>query len=377
VLDELNVTTLKEIMPTVAQDNYFLGAPFLMALRAKQRFQPFNGGTEMQTNFLFRGLPTQAYGQGQEFTAVKRQILASISHVPKFYVGLITEFLEDLEVFNTGPNAVLSIIENDLAALFMSLTSRIAVEIQKHGQNRGAGVLDRSLSINGIPEALNDGVAPGPDGLVYTTYGGQLRSEVGSALNSTPIYLGKADGSTGKLDFLRLMQGYTECCIGNAEPDMFSCTKAIWSHMYNLMEAKQRVEMVRDPYYGVTGVIKFMNMSIMKDDLALSARYGQNNADYGDFRTSTFTMPAGTQAASYSDTPPTASSATVTPGEVAYMLNTDTWDIRIKNSRLFGGGFTGFMPSPTNTRVIGRTHLAINLRCRAPRLNKLYYGHGA
>ncbi len=370
MLDELNVTTLKEIMPTVAQDNYFLGAPFLMALRARNRFVPFNGGTEMQTNFLFRGLPTQAYSQGQEFNPVKRQILASISHVPKYYVGLVTEFLEDLEVLNTGPNAVFSIIENDLAALFMSLTSRLAIEIQKHGQNT------RSLSINGMVEALNDNLCPDVDGNVWASYGGQARSEVGTALNSTPKYLGKADGSTGKLDFLRLMEGYTECSIGNSEPDLFVCTKAIWSHLYNLMEAKQRVEMVKDPYFGVQGAIKFMNMVIMKDDLLRSARYGANNDDYGDFRTSTFTMPAGTMPAQFSATPPPATT-TVTAGETAYMLTVPSWDIRIKNSRLFGGGFTGFMPSPTNTRVVGRTHLAINMRCRAPRLNKLYYGHGA
>lgn len=376
MLDELNLTTLKEIAPTVAQDNYFLGAPFLMALRAKGRFIPFNGGAEMQTNFLFRGLPTQAYAQGAEFNPVKRQILASISHVPKYYVGLITEFLEDLEVLNTGPLAVFSIIENDLAALYMSLTSRIAIEIQKNGQNLGAGSLDRSLAMNGMVEALNDGVAPGFDGNVYSSYGGQSRSEVGSALNSVPKYLGKANGATGKIDFIRIMEAYTECCIGSAEPDMFIGTKAIWSHIYHLMESKQRVEMVKDPYFGVQGAIKFMNMVIMKDDLLLSARYGQSNSDYGDFTTSTFTMPSGTMAASFSDTPP-SSGTTVTVGETAYMLNTNTWDIRIKNSRLFGGGFTGFMPSPTNTRVVGRTHLAINLRCRAPRLNKLFYGHGA
>lgn len=205
MLDELNLTTLKEIAPTVAQDNYFLGAPFLMALRAKGRFIPFNGGAEMQTNFLFRGLPTQAYAQGAEFNPVKRQILASISHVPKYYVGLITEFLEDLEVLNTGPLAVFSIIENDLAALYMSLTSRIAIEIQKNGQNLGAGSLDRSLAMNGMVEALNDGVAPGFDGNVYSSYGGQSRSEVGSALNSVPKYLGKANGATGKIDFIRIM----------------------------------------------------------------------------------------------------------------------------------------------------------------------------
>ena len=375
MLDELNVTTQKEILPNVAQDNYFLGAPFLMALRARNRFVPFNGGAEMQTNFMFRGLPTQAYAQGAEFSPIKRQILASISHVPKYYVGLVTEFLEDLEVLNTGPLAVMSIIENDLAALFMSLTSRIAIEIQKHGQNVSASD-NRSLSINGMVEALNDAVAPGHDGNVYASYGGQARSEVGSALNSTPKYLGNATGGTGKLDFLALLEGYTETSIGNSEPDLFACTKAIWSHLYNLMEAKQRVVMEKDPYYGIQGVIKFMNLNIMKDDLMLGARYGQSDTDYGDSSTSTFVMPAGTQAAQFSPTPP-ASGVTVTVGETAYMLTVPTWDIRIKNSRLFGGGFTGFMPSPTNTRVIGRTHLAINLRCREPRRNKLYYGHGA
>lgn len=374
MLDEINVTTLKEIQPLVAQDNYFLGAPALMAMRSRGRFIPFEGGAEMQSNFLFRGTQTLAYRPGTEFVPVKQQLMASISHQPKYYAALLVEFLEDLAVINTGPNAVFSIIETDLAAAFMSLTSRIAVAWQQHGQNLG-GTDDRSDHINGLPEALNDGVSPDYRGKVWTSYGSQLRSEVGAALNSTPRFVGDKNGNTGKIDYAELLFGYTDCNIGNAEPDLFVCSKSIWAHLANLMEPKQRVEMIRDPYYGIMGAIKFMNMAIMKDDLMLSAQFGQN-ADYGDFRTSTFAMPSGTIPLGFAKQVP-AAAVTLTAGELGVMMNTNTWDVRIKNNQLFGGGFTGFLPSQTNTRVVGRVHLALNMRCRAPRFNKLYYGHGA
>jgi hypothetical protein len=375
MLDELNITTLKEMYPLVVQDNFFLNAPFLAYLRGQGAFVPFGGGAFIQQTFLWRGLQTDAYTPGQDFNPVRRQILASANFAPKFYVALIVEYLEDLEVFNVGPNAIFSIIETDLAAAMSSLTSRIGVMIGK------SGVGARIQHLNGWVEAMNDGVFPSYDNNIYTSYGTQLRSEVGNAYNSTPRFLGNADGSMGKMDYKELNRGYMDCNIGMAAPDIGVGNKAIIAHIEELMEPKQRIAQEADPYFGVHTGIRFKNAIIFKDDLWPSAVYGQN-AEYGDFDTEGDFVDAPAAAASAATLnnwarQTIAEGTNCYVGEVFNWFNTRYWKVRVSNSPLFGFGFTGFLPSQINTRVVGRIHAALNLQCTAPRLQKQYYGHAA
>ena len=44
ILDEINLTTHKEIYPTVIEDNFFLDTPFEAYLRARS-LVPFGGGS--------------------------------------------------------------------------------------------------------------------------------------------------------------------------------------------------------------------------------------------------------------------------------------------------------------------------------------------
>lgn len=368
MLDELNITTHKEIYPLTQRDNFFLNAPLLAYIRGEGRFIPFGGGAFTQQTFLYRGLPTDAYAVGDDFTPIRRQILASATFRPKFYVALIVEYLEDIEVINTGPNAIFSLVETDLAAAMNSLTSRTAVMLQL------SGVGARANHINGWVEALNDGVSPSYDGGVYTAYGNQLRAEVGAAYNSIPRFLGNADGSLGKINYKELNRGYMDCHIGQEQPNIGVGNKAIIAHIEELMEAKQRFMQEDDPYYGLHTGIKFKKAIIFKDDLFPSAIYGQN-AEYGNFSTagSTITAPAGLPATFAAQ--PISGGTTLQVGEVFCWFNTRTMHFRLSNSPLFMYGFTGFLPSQINTRVVGRIHAAQNLQIDAPRLNKQYYGH--
>lgn len=49
-LDELNVATRKEIMPTLA-DNFFKSGP-IMRFAKEKRMKIFPGGTQIQENFI-------------------------------------------------------------------------------------------------------------------------------------------------------------------------------------------------------------------------------------------------------------------------------------------------------------------------------------
>jgi hypothetical protein len=368
MLDEVNITTHKEIYPLTQRDNFFLNAPLLAFLRGEGRFIPFGGGAFMQQTFLWRGLQTDAYAPGDDFTPIRRQILASATFRPKFYFALIVEYLEDIEVLNTGPNAIFSLIETDLAAAMNSMTSRTAVMLQLDG------IGARANHINGWPEAINDGISPSYNAGIYTSYGNQLRSEIGAAYNSTPRFLGDATGALGKMTYKELNRGYMDCHIGMEQPNIGVGNKAIIAHIEELMEAKQRLEQEADPYFGVHTGIKFKNALIMKDDLFPSAVYGQN-AEYGNFSTAgaTITAPAGLPATFAAQT--IAMGTTLQVGEVFCWFNTRTMHFRLSNSPLFMYGFTGFLPSQINTRVVGRIHAAQNLQIDAPRLNKQYYGH--
>ena len=375
MLDQLNIITRREIMPDKIRDNFFLGASALLAyMRAKGMVRDFRGGSQMQTQFLKNGILTDAYAPGDEFTPIRRQLIASTFFEPKFYYGLIVEFLEYLEVFNKGPLAVASLLDIDMGAAVNSMTARLSVMAYLNGQGT------RSKHINGFPEALSDGNSPDYQGNTYTSYGGQLRSEVGNALNSTPYFVGGADGSLQQITYKDLIDTYVSCKIGANEPDLGLTTKAVWARILEILENKiQYMAMTKDPYWGTIGGIKFQNALIALDEYCPSAIYGQN-AEYGNFSTAGTTSAMPAAGAQYNAIPATfakvkpAASTTLQVGETFWWLNSGTWLYDMSDSPLYGMGFTGFIPSPVTTRVVGRVHFAGNQRCLEPRLNKALYG---
>lgn len=250
-----------------------------------------------------------------------------------------------------------------------------------------SGVGARSLHINGWPEAINDGVFPSYDNGIYASYGNLTRTDINAAntfqqgYNSTPRFLGDALGNAGKMTYDELNRGYMDVKFGMDQPDIGVGNKAIVAHIEGLMEQKQRMMQEADPYFGVHTGIRFKNALIMADDLFPSAVYGQN-AEYGDFSTLGDTVTAPTAAASPATlnnwAKQTITGGTAcTVGEVFNWFNTKFWAVRVSNSPLFGFGFTGFLPSQINTRVVGRVHAAINMQCTGPRYQKQYYGHNA
>lgn len=374
IYDELNLTTRKEIYPRVIKDNFFLDTPFLAYLRAKA-LVPFGGGTEMQSTFLYAPLLGGMYQKGGPgFNLTKPQTLAGTTFQPKYYEVNVTEYLEDIEVENKGPEAVFSLIDVDLRNAMTTMTEGIALVAQKHGREVVTGVAaSRQGHVNGWVEALNDGKTAGWDGNYFTTYGGATRNGVvGAAINSEPYWCGNQDGTTGPITFAILEETYQSCAIGRKAPDLGVGNKAVISYIKERMQPQQRFAQERDPVFGVNG-FRFNNAMILKDDLFPSKRYGQSGRAFGEsFTVSNFTSPATVGANSNMPT-----STLCDPGEVFVWLNTGTWAMRISDSPRFGFGFTGFKPQIDGTRVAGQILAALNLQCFEPRLNKQLLGIGA
>src|SRR6266446_8447424 len=112
-LDPLNVTTHKEIYPTVIEDLFFLGMAFPAHLRAKC-LVPFEGGAFMQNDFAYAPMVGGFYQPGDNFNINVVDVLSACTFDPKYGQTSIAEYLENMLVTNRGKNAVFSLVNSKL-----------------------------------------------------------------------------------------------------------------------------------------------------------------------------------------------------------------------------------------------------------------------
>ena len=380
ILAELNLTTYEEIYPKVVEDMYFKATPFAMHLR-ERALVPFGGGSRMQNTFLARPLIGGAYAPGDNFNITKVQTLAGTAFDPKYYEVSVPEYKEQILVLNTGNLAVFDLVELDLQNAMNTISAIIAIDLALHGQPSGGSIVgNRPKNLNGWIEAVNDGITPGWDGSIFTAYGTQARNGFVSSstrFNSTPVFAGNPDGTTGPVTYPTLEEGYQTASVGNQEPDLGAANKALYAYIKERIQPQQRFAQERDPYWGVSGM-RMNNAIILKDDYFPSLKYGVNDPFLGNFLTSTFSSPGttanGGTAAAISNLP--VSGTTVNVGEVFAWFNMAKFLFRITDSEEFGFGFSGFIPAQDNTRVVGQVKAAVNLECLAPGLNWQSYGYG-
>jgi hypothetical protein len=365
--------TVQQIWADQITDNFFKAVPFWTYLRDKA-LMDFDGGTYMQYAFMFKPTIGGFYSPGASFNIDMIDTIAALQFREKYIEQNVTMAMEDIMVRNRGPRAVFSLVDAYMKNAMMTITAQCAIAGWRHGQASGSGVNDdRSLYINGLSEALNDGVLPSWDSNIFTTYGGQTRNgAIGAALNSQPQWWGQTNGSAGKVTYQLLESLYQTSTQGNLSPDLGVTSKQGMTLIKNTMQVQQRFAQETDPRYGFEGV-KLNKMLITKDDYAPSAVYGVNDLQLGNYLTAAFTNPltSGTPNGGF---PTTATAATLTPGEVLFMINTDTWKLRLSTNPQYQFGFTGFKPGQDNTRVSGQVLAALNLECVANRLNGQAYG---
>jgi len=368
---ELNSVTKFEIYPRTIEDNFFLATP-LLAYWRDHCLVPFTGGTYMQSPIRYASMFGGFYAPGSSFNIAKRQTITALQFDTRYCYTSIPEYKEEIQVENKGENAVASLLDADMQNGVDTINVIVAIASNQHGQDMsGSGGTDRSLAINGWPEAINNGVDPSYDGLIYTTYGQQTRNgAIGSALNSTPQWCGTPAGATGVISYSLLEEGYQDASIGKKEPNLGVGNKAVTAYIKEKLVVQQRFQQERDPVWGVMG-FRLNNAMILKDDYFPSLRYGATDPILGSWLTSTFTSPAA----------PTANSglpvSTVcTVGEVFCFFNTFDWLFRVTDNEEFGFGFSGFVPAQDNTKVVGQIKAMVNEQCISPRTQKQFYGIG-
>jgi hypothetical protein len=366
ILDEINLTTLKEIYPDAVEDNFFLDSPFMAHLRRKCMV-PFTGGAFMQTVFIYAPLIGGSYTRGSNFNINKPQTLAGTEFDPKYYEVSVVEYKEDIQVLNKGDLSIFRLIDIDMQNGVQTISAILAVTLGLNGQLAG-----RTQEVNGWAESINDGIVPSWDGNTYTSYGTQARNgAITKAFNGNVIWAGNSDGTTAPITYQLLEEAYQTASIGRDEPDLGVTNKAAFAYIKERIQPQQRFAQERDPYWGAYGM-RMNNAMILKDDYFPSLKYGQNQAGIGNWLTAdiTYTAPA-TVPGGFPTT-----NVTLKASEVFNWYNTRKFLLRMADDPEYGMGFSGFVPAQDNTRVVGQIKCALNLECIAPRLNAQIYGIG-
>jgi len=335
-LDELNTSTHIDIVPGVT-DNVFLNDPVLAMFRS-QRLEMFKGGSKIQENFLYAPMDGGAYAKGDSFSLDRRQTVTGGQFDPKFYHINVTEFKEDIQVFNKGSEALFKLVDVDMQNAALTMSAMLAVDLYQDGQGT------RSLHMNGLAEILNDGVNNSWSGSTYTTYGQVTRNgTIGAALNS-PMTLPAANVA-GPLSYKLLEEAWSSVVIGPEAPNMIATTNLGMSYIKEKFHPQLRIE-TQDPKIGFNSIM-FNSSRIFASQYCPGTR-GTNDPVLGNYYTAA--------------------------GEVLWMLNTKFFRFWVTDDTEFGFGFTGFKPAQDNTQVAGQYLFAGNMTCQSPRLSRHFFG---
>jgi hypothetical protein len=393
---EVPATTVNEIVDGLIYQNSYISTPFQRYMRASGAYDPFGGGAAMQMPQLYQGAQGGAIFAGQDVTVNRVQMITAGLFQPKLYEKhiLVEEF--SLEVLNTGAEARVSILEAYLNQMQEGIDFQLEGDMFRHGQAAGNGVSDdRLASINGISEALNDGVTPSWDGNVFPTYSGQTRNgAIQASMNSTPVWVGDSAGNPAPPSYQELLKTY-KLPIGR--PTLGATSWLGYTAIASAFQRQQRYETRDDQNINWSG-IKFEDATIFDDDIVPSSNPKQSIANLfqtpdgtapapGAIQTGQFTLTAamlGNQGTSQlpnlgftSNATPLLSGGlnTIVVGEPLFWLDVDSWKYRPANTGTFNYYMMDPIRYPQNPTLYTQfLRHALNFYTPTPRRHQQVYG---
>ena len=394
---EVPATTLNELIDGFIWQNSYISTPLQRYFRASGAYDPFGGGAAMQVPQLYAGAQGGFIFPGQDVTVNRVQMITAGLFQPKLIEKhiLVEEF--SLEVLNNGPEARVPILEAYLNQMMEGVDFQIEGDMFRHGQAAGTGISDdRLAAINGISEAINDGVTPSWDGNVFPTYSGQTRNgAIQAAMNSTPVWLGDASGNPAPPNYQELLKTY-KLAIGR--PTLGVTSWIGYTAIAAAFQRQQRYETRDDQDINWSG-IKFEDSTIFDDDIVPSSNPKQSIANLfqtpdgtapapGEIQTGQFTLTAAMLANQGTNQLPSlgfTSNATksglagglnqIVVGEPLFWLDVDTWKYRPANTGSFNYYLMDPIRYPQNPTLYTQfVRHALNFYTPTPRRHVQTYG---
>ena len=382
---EIPATTLAELADGYIWQNSFVETPFQRYMAYSGAYDPFGGGADMQVPSIYAPLQGGALAPGQSVTLTRKQIITASVFDPKFYSYYtpIEEF--ELEVLNRGPNARVGILETYLEQLIQGLDFQLEADMFRHGQAIGAGVADdRTNSINGMSEAINDGVTPSWDGNYFPTYGSSTRNgALGASINSTPVWFGDASGNPAPPSYQQLLDAYL---LAIGRPNFMNTSWKGYAAIASAFQRQQRYDTRDDHNINWSG-IKFEDATIFYDDITPCSTPKPSIANLANpvnaIATLSYVQTAG-MANNINNLPATlgyTSSGTlgglntVVVGEPIWMLDVESWKYRPAVAEKFNYFFMDPIRWPDNPTMYSQfLRHSMNWYTPTPRRNIAGYG---
>jgi hypothetical protein len=383
---DVQASTFNDYIADVAYDNFFVETAYQQHMRAIGAVDPFTGGKLMEEPFIMGSPAAGAAAPGTNFEIEHVQQLAAMAFSPRLYTS--RDMLEtfSLQVQNKGPNAKIKLKDLYYRNAVAAIATNVEVDGYHHGQASISGqIADNGTNrVNGMAEALNDGLNNSWDGNVYVNYGAQVRNgAIQNANNSIPVWLGNADGSAAAISvraLINLLVRQRKFC-GGRSPEITLTTPNGWAYILSALQTQQQFTTAWDgkfkslPTVPDTEGIAFLGTVIYDDILTPGAAWG------ADFPTSyigtsnlTTTFSSNSTCTGVTSASGMPASTTLTVGETIWPLTGRAWKYRPTDDPdfLFGARENEVYNNNTNNALL--INLALNVYSPSPRMSGQGFG---
>ena len=171
--NDLQASTLDDLVLGVAYDNFFIDDPKLEWMRTIGAVDPFDGGILKRYPTIMNRPMGGAAAPGTTQNIVHRQQLANIAFSIRNYSTWDMFETFSILVQNRGSAKRADLMDVYAQSHIKAINTDVGVDSFHHGQSPVSGYItdDGSERVNGDDEAMNNGLDPGWTGNVYQNYG--------------------------------------------------------------------------------------------------------------------------------------------------------------------------------------------------------------
>lgn len=352
-LSMLEVTTRRYIDTNPALRDLVFNYDPLNAMIGENCHEEVPGGLNWNDNIEYDVQDGGPFAKGQDLPADNRQIEQQLRFDPKFNAIMITFFKEDIKVFNVGTLAVVSLVETRVNAAYTQMGAQASLQFYLNGQQA-----NYSKFPNGATEAYG-GATSGWDGNTYPVYGTLTRANYGGRMLA-PAPVNFAGGPI-TLPAMESMYQSVNYGSGPFEINTIMTTPNGQGYIRNNMQTQQRFQDVTLAKGGFRG-LSYNGATIMASRY-VPGSYLMGSSGQAD-RVAMRMFQYGTGGTLTGYPTPAAMLTGSTYGETIWFLNVRKPQIKYRTSanNPYNGSLDddGFIPSATNTKIVGKVLLAQN-----------------